>query len=122
MTDDQALSDFDLGILPHSKRITIPLGDRFILRNFAESLRGLATTMDHYSRLSPTQDLSEQLMMLQVVLEIDRVNSMIKAAARQAGIEVREGRPKNSERVNGRETERETGNSFVKRKIPYSVS
>lgn len=119
MTDDQ--SDFDRGILPQSKRITIPLGDRFILRNFADYLRGLANTMDHYSRLPATPDLSNRLMVLQIVLEIDRVNSMIKETARQAGLEVKEGRPKNSERVNGGETERETGNSFVLKKPQYPV-
>lgn len=119
MTDDQALSDFDRQIIGASKRITIPLGDRFILRNFADLFRGLATTMDHYSRLSPTPDLSERLMMLQVTLEIDRVNRMIKQIAKQAGVEVKEGRPRLPKTEEHSTDKSETVNMDYFRKTPH---
>ena len=90
------LSDMDRDIIGGNKRITIPMGDRLVLRQVADLLRGLANTMDHWSRLPVTEDMTERLMMMSVSSDIDRTNLLIRETARQAGIEIREGRPPNS--------------------------
>ena len=91
------LTDFDKDIIGGNKRITIPMGDRFVLRQVADLLRSLANTMDHWSRLPVTEDMTERLMMMSVSSDIDRVNRLIRHVAEEAGIKIKEGRPPNSE-------------------------
>ena len=104
MTKDE-LTDMDRQIIGASKRITIPLGDAFILRDIADYLRGLAMQMEVASR---TSDLPVRSRLMNIVFEIDSTNRKIKERARQAGIEVREGRPTNSSKAAQSENRSET--------------
>ena len=99
------LSDFDkiVSRSDTNKRVTIPMTERHIWRSVADMLRDLATTLDHYSRLPATEDLTERTTHILVGSEIDRTNFIIKTVAKQAGIEIREGRAMGS--TNRRESE-----------------
>ena len=50
------LTDFDKEIIGGNKRITIPMGDRFVLRRVADALHGLANKLDYRSRMEPTEE------------------------------------------------------------------
>lgn len=102
---DNELTPMDRQIIGQSKRITIPLGDAFIFRDFADILRGLALELEVASR---TTDLPLRGRIFNVAVEIDSCNRRIKERAKQAGLEIREGRPKNSERAEHSRDEVET--------------
>ena len=107
------LTDFDLKIIGTNKRITIPMGDRFVLRQVADALHGLANKLDYRSRMEPTDEWPERLIMMTVGFEIDHVNSLIRSAAAQAGIEIKEGRPSKAQiEAEKRTAELETASKF----------
>lgn len=95
------LTAFDREMIGGPKRISIPLEDRTALRDFADALRGLATTMDIQSRL----DSPEYEALMRVKIEIAHTNALIKEACNRHGINLRLGRPTDRERQgNGPET------------------
>ena len=115
-------NEHDLILGGRNKRITIPMQDRFIWRQVADALRGLATTLDHYSRLPETPDLPEVMMHRWVGTQIDRTNLIIKAAAEQAGIEIQEGRRPGQKTAEHPHDERGTTSPLDNRKLPYIVN
>jgi len=90
------LDRYDLDIIGGggAKRLHIPMGDKFIWRICAEQLRSLATQLDVYSRLPPTEELSERNMHVIIKGMIDSANRVMKQAADQAGLVIADGRPK----------------------------
>ena len=89
------LDNYDRMLLgTNAKRIHIPLGDKFVWRDVADQLRGLATMLDHYSRLPVTPDLDERTMHVVVMSQIDSVNRIISDAADRAGLVITDGRKK----------------------------
>ena len=98
------LTEFDKDIIGGNKRITIPMHDKFVMRQVADTLRGLANTMDHWSRMPETEDMTERYIMMVIAAEIDRSNTLIRYAASQAGIEINEGRPSKAQIAAEKET------------------
>lgn len=90
------LDAYDLEVIGGraAKRLHIPMGDKFIWRICAEQLRALATQLDVYSRLPETPELNERTMHFTIIGMIDSANRTMTAAAKQAGLDVRDGRPK----------------------------
>ena len=84
------LNDFDLSILGTSKRLSIPLGEPLLMRQVADLLRGLAMQLDHNSR---RPDMPERSRRFMDAADIDSTSRKIKAAAKQFGTEIKEGRP-----------------------------
>lgn len=91
---DDEITEFDRNIIGHAKRLTIPLiDDRAANRAFADLLRGLAQIIDFEAcREGPVRE-----RLFRVGHEINSTNSKIRSVAREAGIMVREGRPKAAE-------------------------
>ena len=108
------LTDFDKIIIGGNKRITIPMHDRFILRDVADALHGLANKLDYRSRMEPTKEWSERLIMMTVGFEIDHVNSLIRLVAQQAGVEIKEGRPSKAQIAAEKETAQSESASKIK--------
>ena len=90
----RALTEFDRQIIGGPKRISIPLENRTALRDFADALRGLATTLEIQSRL----DTPEYYALITCKIEIDHTNALIREACNRHGIKLRLGRPRLSER------------------------
>lgn len=88
------LSEYDLVVIGGggAKRLHIPMGDKFVWRTVADQLRGLATTLDHYSRLPVTEDLNERTMHVIVMGQIDAFNRIVRKEAVQAGLVIADGR------------------------------
>lgn len=84
------LSDYDMSLLPRSKRISIPLGEPLLMRQVADLLRGLAMQLDHNSR---RQDMPERSRRFMDMSDIDSTSRKIKEAAKLFGSEIKEGRP-----------------------------
>lgn len=105
------LNEYERNIVGDNKRVTIPMGDAFTLRHVADHLRGLATALDHWSRMTGTPEFSEQHVMMLVAGEIDKTNRAIRKSAEQAGIEVAVGRPKG--RKTGEQLQDEGGTVIV---------
>ena len=105
LTTKDELTDMDRQIIGASKRITIPLGDAFILRDIADMLRGLALQMEVASK---TTELPLRSRLMNVRFEIDSTNRKIRDRAKQVGIEIREGRRPLSETREQTEDKEET--------------
>lgn len=92
------LSQYDLDVIGGgaAKRLHIPMGDRFVWRIAADQLRSLATQLDVYSRLPETPELNERTMHLAIFGMIDSANRTMRDAAKQAGLVIKDGRPKAS--------------------------
>lgn len=91
------LNDYELDLVGRSaKRLHIPMGDKFIWRTVADRLRGLATTLDHYSHLPATEELTELTMHYIVVNQINAINRDIRQTADQKGLVINDGRPRGS--------------------------
>lgn len=84
------LTDFDKMIIGRPKRINIPLEDKFVLREIADLLRGLATIMAFESR---RPDTAQRESLSRIRWEIRKTNTKIREAALQAGIYWQEGAP-----------------------------
>lgn len=84
------LNDFDLSLLPRSKRLSIPIGEPLLMRQVADLLRGLAMQLDHNSR---RQDMPERSRRFMDLSDIENTNRKIKDAAKLFGSEIKEGRP-----------------------------
>ncbi len=89
------LSKFDREMLGQSKRLTIPVTDRLVLRKVADLLRGLANVIDFESR---RPDNTARSSLFRIATEVDSTNRKIRYEAQKAGIDLREGRPANSKR------------------------
>jgi len=113
------LDEYDIQMVRKSRRITIPMQDKYVWRSVADALRGLATTLDHYSRLPATEDLTERTMAMNVVYEIARANSIIRDAALQRGIEIKEGRPTTRKPGEHNGHEHETVETLSDRRTPH---
>ena len=106
------LSDFDLLIVGRKcVRITIPVNAPDELRAVADLLRGYANQLDMYSR---RVDMPKRLKIHAVKSDTTALNAKIKEHFRVLGINVRDGRPTDKERLgqNGNTAETERADSF----------
>lgn len=69
------LSEWDRKMLGRACRVEIPLTDQYTLRRIADLLRGLAATLDTYSRRT---DLTERMILLGMKGEIQSLNNRIR--------------------------------------------
>lgn len=97
----EKLTSMDMKVIGPSKRISIPLavlesGNLYIMREAAEALRCLATSMEIQSRL---ENKSEKEALSYVAYEIQHANRKIKAACKRYDAELLEGRPPDSKRL-----------------------
>ncbi len=75
-----------------TRRVEIPVSppDRVLLREVSDIMKGLATDMDFWSRLT---DRSEHEMRVMIEDRINRANNEIRRRAEMRGIKWRTGRP-----------------------------
>jgi hypothetical protein len=91
------LSDFDLDIVGRRcVRITIPVAAVEELRTVADLLRGYAAMIDVYSR---RRDMPKRVAIHAVRLETTMLNGKIREHFAALGINVRDGRPTDKERL-----------------------
>lgn len=114
--EKQELTQLDRDLIGGAKRITIPLHNKILLRDVADALRGLATTMDLNSRMVET---SERDALLRVKHEIDHTNRLIKDACRRHDVELRDGRPPDSKRLAAGVNTRRTDGSVITPVLQY---
>ena len=79
-----------------TRRVEIPVSppDRVLLREVSDIMKGLATDMDFWSRLT---DRSEHEMRVMIEDRINRANNEIRRRAELRGIKWRTGRPTTKE-------------------------